>query len=92
MFIFQLTETMRLSSSKAIQNLFTHQLSRTGNLTQPPLDVATAAEGAPDEKPITEGAPRRKSKWGAALIADKQQRAQVTAILNLHHTCNFACI
>lgn len=63
-------ETMRTSSDNAIKLMFTNKLSKAGNLTM-----------AYDEQGIAPDKPAKKSKWGAALVAEKQHKAKVFNIL-----------
>jgi hypothetical protein len=41
------------------------------------MDVKTVEKAAPEDKG-NDGKPRRRSKWGALLVADKQQKSNVS--------------
>lgn len=51
---------MRTSTDCIVKMMFTNQLSKTGNLTM-----------AYDEQQVSRTKPSGKSKWGAALVAEK---------------------
>ena len=53
---------MRTSTDNAVKVMFTNKLSKTGNLTM-------AYDDQKSEKKETTS---KKSKWGAALVAEKQ--------------------
>lgn len=59
-FSFQKVETMRTSTDCIVKMMFTNQLSKTGNLTM-----------ACDEQQVIRSKSSGKSKWGAALVAEK---------------------
>lgn len=56
----EMIETMRLSNDTVIKQLFTNQLSKSGNLT---VLVDQSQQ-------VTSG---KKKRWGAALVAEKQK-------------------
>lgn len=64
----EMIETMRLSDDGIVKQLFTNQLSKSGNLTVP-SDQSQSG-------PVTTG---KKRRWGAALVAEKQ-KARVNTI------------
>ena len=73
----EMMDTLRLSSDKMVKLLFTNQLSRTGNLTMSAADCGFILGN-------------KKSKWGAALIADTDTKAKVT-VSNLVHCSCYCC-
>lgn len=50
--------------------MFTNKLSKAGNLTMAYDEQATTAATSSDKS-------SKKSKWGAALVAEKQQKSKV---------------
>lgn len=58
----EMVETLRASNNKIIKVLFTNQLTKTGNLTV-----------AYEEQVSVKNQGNQKSKWGAALVAEKQK-------------------
>lgn len=58
-YCYSQTETLRTSNNDIVKILFTNLLSKTGNLTV-----------AYEEQVKT--MPNQKTKWGAALVAEKQ--------------------
>lgn len=58
----EMVETLRASNNKIVKVLFTNQLTKTGNLTV-----------AYEEEISVKGQTDQKSKWGAALVAEKQK-------------------
>ncbi|XP_054282333.1 neither inactivation nor afterpotential protein C isoform X3 [Macrosteles quadrilineatus] len=61
----EMIETMRLSNDEVIKQLFTNQLSKSGNLT---VHVDQSQQ-------VTTG---KKKRWGAALVAERQKRSYNT--------------
>lgn len=61
--IFLQIETLRTSNNEIVKILFLNPLSKTGNLT-----VAFN-----HQMPTITHADKKKSKWGAALVAEKQK-------------------
>lgn len=59
-FVVTKVETMRTSSDCIVKMMFSNQLSKTGNLTM-----------AYEEQQVSRTKPSGKSKWGAALVAEK---------------------
>lgn len=53
----EMIETMRLSSDNILRQLFTNQLTKSGNLTLSADHTGDVATG-------------RKKRWGAALVAE----------------------
>lgn len=53
---------MRTSTDSVVKLMFTNKLSKTGNLTM-----------AYEEPPNLPEKASKKSKWGAALVAEKQK-------------------
>lgn len=53
---------MRTSTDSVVKLMFTNKLSKTGNLTM-----------AYEEQPNLPEKASKKSKWGAALVAEKQK-------------------
>lgn len=53
---------MRTSTDGTVKVLFTNKLTKCGNLTMANEDKPTAPENS-----------SKKSKWGAALVAEKQK-------------------
>lgn len=66
---------MRTSTDCIVKMMFTNQLSKTGNLTM-----------AYDEQQVSRTKPSGKSKWGAALIAEKTNTKVKTEINNNFHS------
>lgn len=58
---YRQVETLRLSKNEIVKVMFTNQLSKTGNLTVA-YDQPTPMKNIADQK----------SKWGAALMAEKR--------------------
>lgn len=58
----EMVETLRASNNKIVKVLFTNQLTKTGNLTV-----------AYEEEISVKSQADQKSKWGAALVAEKQK-------------------
>lgn len=64
----EMIETMRLSNDSIVKQLFTNQLSKSGNLTVP----------SDQNVPVMSG---KKKRWGAALVAEKH-KARVSVQTN----------
>lgn len=62
---------MRTSTDNVVKIMFTNKLSKTGNLTM-----------AYEEHQNTKESLSKKSKWGAALVAEKQGKGKV----RINHT------
>uniref|UniRef100_A0A1B6LPF4 Neither inactivation nor afterpotential protein C n=1 Tax=Graphocephala atropunctata TaxID=36148 RepID=A0A1B6LPF4_9HEMI len=62
----EMIETMRLSNDTVLKQLFTNQLSKSGNLTMPSDQSAPVASG-------------KKKRWGQALVAEKSRRYNTTS-------------
>lgn len=64
----EMIETMRLSNDGIVKQLFTNQLSKSGNLTVPSDQTVPVVSG-------------KKKRWGAALVAEKH-KARVSIQIN----------